>query len=80
MQVIQRLYSSAYNCLSIVVGKTQNLEKFYNLFLFKSSENNFWIKIIDCDIVYDFINESGGFESVIIGAGDQSGEMGVRNK
>ena len=46
--VYQLLWSNAYNCLCIVVAKTQLEEQFYDNFLFKEKVPDlFWLHVID---------------------------------
>lgn len=39
------LFQTAYYCLSLIVAKTQQVEKFYDDFIFK---HDYWDKVIDC--------------------------------
>ena len=67
----QRLYSYALNCLAIVVAKTQNEEKFYDMFLFKQKPGEqVWSRIVDCCTKYKFFSETEKFATVFIGAGN----------
>ena len=68
--VSSRLYSSAFNCLGITVAKTQNEEKFYDMFLFKQKPGEcVWARLVDCKRQYKFYTETENFKTVYIGSG-----------
>ena len=67
-EVKQRLYSIAFNCLTIIVAKTQCEEKFYDMFLFKEKNGEcVWSKLVDCTITYEFQSDTEKFETSYLG-------------
>ena len=81
--ITQRLYSSAFNCLAIVVAKTQIEEKFYDMFLFKQKPGEIvWSRIVDCSSHYRFFPETEKFETIFIGSGNvlQAKRRNVRKR
>jgi hypothetical protein len=69
----QRVQASAFNCLLVVVAKTQQEEQFYDTFIFKeksvSPDQQFWGNIIDCSLHYSFDADGGSptFETIYLG-------------
>ena len=67
-EIKQRLYSIAFNCLTIIVAKTQCEEKFYDMFLFKEKNGEcVWSKLVDCTVTYEFQSDTEKFETSYIG-------------
>jgi NUC194 domain len=68
IEIKQRLYSTAFNCLTIIVAKTQSEEKFYDMFLFKEKNGEcVWSKLIDCTVTYKFESDTEKFETSYLG-------------
>ena len=67
-EIKQRLYSIAFNCLTIIVAKTQCEEKFYDMFLFKEKNGEcVWSKLVDCTVTYEFKSDTEKFETSYLG-------------
>ena len=78
-EIKQRLYSVAFNCLTIIVAKTQSDEKFYDMFLFKEKNGEFvWSKLIDCTLTYEFRSDTKTFETSYLGC--LGGLIGTRDR
>ena len=68
IEIKQRLYSTAFNCLAIIVAKTQSEEKFYDMFLFKEKNGEcVWSKLIDCTVTYKFESDTEKFDTSYLG-------------
>jgi hypothetical protein len=69
----QRVQSAAFNCLLVVVAKTQQEEQFFDTFIFKeksvSPDQQFWGNIIDCSLQYVFDADGGSpsFDTAYLG-------------
>jgi len=51
-QFIQRMFSTAFSCITTIISKTQSNLAFYEKILF--NENKYWVKAINCNVVYIF--------------------------
>lgn len=68
--VAHRFHSSAFNCLVIIVAKSQTEEKFFDNFIFGSDKkisDHVWDRVIDCECDYTFTNDGGKFLTVLLG-------------
>ena len=75
LEIKQKLYSSAFNCMCFVVAKTQSEEKFYENFIFVEKINElFWSRVIDVGKSYrfDMNGKNENFKTVYLGS---SGKM-----
>ena len=65
-----RVQAAAFNCLILIVAKTQSEEQFFDNFLFKekssAADQQFWCNVVDCVSIIDF-NSQTTFDTVIIG-------------
>lgn len=68
-----RVQAAAFNCLLVVVAKTQQEEQFFDTFIFKEKspapDQQFWGNVIDCSIQYLFDSEGGSpsFDTIYLG-------------
>jgi NUC194 domain len=77
--VAQRLYSAAFNCLALIVAKTQSEEKFFDMFLFKEKPGErVWGRLVDCTVTYQFKSDTEKFETVFLGPRDVPSGGGAR--
>jgi hypothetical protein len=58
------LFQTAYYCLSLIVAKTQQVEKFYDDFIFK---HDFWDKVIDCQTLVSFTPKLTNTQVITLG-------------
>lgn len=76
----KRVQSAAYNCLLLVVAKTQSEEQFYDNFVFKEKSNapdqQFWCNVIDCTVSVDLEAQSV-FKTIYLGGKFGPQESGV---